>query len=512
MTFTVGVGSITGTVTRSSDGTAVGGALVEALVSNATQGSVTTASDGTYTISNLNPGSYDVRVTAGSYGTTILSTNSVAAGTSTTVNASLGLPGTVSGKITQSDGVTPFVGATITVLQGADTAGSAISDTSGNYSISTLAAGSYSALVSASGYKTQTQPGVSVLSSGTTTVNFSLSGQSVITYEYDELGRLVGVVDSLGDAAGYNYDPVGNLLSNSRNHSNQTAILYFTPQSGPVGTTVTISGTAFSTNPSQNTVTFHGTNATVNSATATQLLTNVPAGATTGTITINSPNGTATSATSFTVTSGANGAPTVSSFSPTIGTPGTSVVISGTNFDVAANDRTKFNVGLAAVSSATSTSISAKVPPTGTSGHISVATPNGNGVSTGDFFVPPSGYTASNVAFTGRITIGGSFTGSIGPSGQIGLVVFDGTAGRKVSLTASSVTLTGGTISVNSPNGTTVASTSVNGNSTFLDATTLPATGTYTLLVSGTSTGSLTVNLYDVVDFQGSITIGRAHV
>src|SRR5207249_2307777 len=98
-TFTVGTGSIAGTVTRSSDGTAVSGASVQALVSNSIQGSATTAADGTYTIGNLNPGSYDVRVTAGGYGTTILTSNNVAAGTPTTVNASLGLPGTISGRI-----------------------------------------------------------------------------------------------------------------------------------------------------------------------------------------------------------------------------------------------------------------------------------------------------------------------------------------------------------------------------------------------------------------------------
>src|SRR5438876_212954 len=167
-------------------------------------------------------------------------------------------------------------------------------------------------LGSASGYKTQTQSGVSVSSGNTTTVNFSLSGQSVITYDYDELGRLVGAADSLGDAAGYSYDAVGNLLAISRNHSNQTAILYFAPQSGPVGTSVTISGTAFSTNSSQDTVAFHGTNATVNSATATQIVTTVPTSSSTGPISITTPNGTATSSMSFTVTaSGANGGPTI---------------------------------------------------------------------------------------------------------------------------------------------------------------------------------------------------------
>ncbi len=209
--FTVGTGTITGTVTRTSDAAVVPGALIEAVQSNAIQGSATTVSDGTYSIPNLNPGTYDVRVSASGYGTTVQPGNSVSVGMPTTVNISLGPPGTISGKITESDGVTPFVGATVITLQGMDTVGTGTSDSLGNYAISSLAAGSYGVQVSASGYKAQTQSNVSVSSGSATTVNFSLSGQSVITYSYDELGRLVGVVDSLGDAAGYSYDAVGNL-------------------------------------------------------------------------------------------------------------------------------------------------------------------------------------------------------------------------------------------------------------------------------------------------------------
>ena len=511
--FTVGTGTVSGTVTRTSDGAAVSGALVEALQSNATQGSATTASDGTYSISNLATGIYDIRVTATGYGTTISAGNNVGAGGPATVNVSLGSAGTISGTITQSDGITPLPGALITALEGVDTAGTATSNSSGSYSISTLAVGSYIVQASATGYKTQSQSDVSVTSGNTTTENFSFSGQSLITYDYDELGRLVGTVDSLSDAVAYNYDAVGNLLAISRNHSNQTSILYFTPQSGLVGTNVTISGTGFSSTPSQNTVKFNGTVATVTSASATQLVAAVPTGATTGAITVSTSNGTANSSTSFTVGSGANGAPTITGFTPATGAPGTAVTISGTNFDVVANDRTKFNVTFAGVTSATSTSISTLVPIAGTSGHLSVATPNGAGVSTGDFFVPPPGYTTDTISFTGRMMMGGTFTGSIGAAGQIGLVVFDGTAGHKVSLLATAVSLTSGSFQINNPNGsalTSVGSLSTSGG--YLDGTVLPVTGTYTIFVYNSSAGSLTLNLYDATDLQGTITPGGPSV
>ncbi len=61
-----------------------------------------------------------------------------------------------------------------------------------------------------------------------------------ISYIYDELGRLRAVVDPGSDTAVYNYDAVGNLLSISRQSSSVVSIIEFTPDSGPVGTAVTI--------------------------------------------------------------------------------------------------------------------------------------------------------------------------------------------------------------------------------------------------------------------------------
>ena len=118
-------------------------------------------------------------------------------------------------------------------------------------------------------------------------------------------------------------------------YASPVSILNFTPKSGPVGTTVTISGTGYSTTASQNTVTFNGIPATVTSASLTQLVVTVPSGATTGPIAVTTPTGSATSSTSFTVTTGGPlGAPTITSFTPTIGTMGTTVTITGTNFEL----------------------------------------------------------------------------------------------------------------------------------------------------------------------------------
>ncbi len=110
---------------------------------------------------------------------------------------------------------------------------------------------------------------------------------SPVTYVYDEIGRLEAVVDpgaSTNGVAKCAYDDVGNLLSITRQSATVTTIIDFHAKSGPVGSSVTIYGAAFSSTPSQNTVKFNGTTATVASATTTQLVATVPSGATSGTI------------------------------------------------------------------------------------------------------------------------------------------------------------------------------------------------------------------------------------
>jgi 6-phosphogluconolactonase (cycloisomerase 2 family) len=63
-------------------------------------------------------------------------------------------------------------------------------------------------------------------------------------------------------------------------------ITSFTPTSGAVGATVTITGTSFNTTPANNIVFFGATRATVTAATATSLTVTVPTGATYGAITV----------------------------------------------------------------------------------------------------------------------------------------------------------------------------------------------------------------------------------
>jgi hypothetical protein len=81
------------------------------------------------------------------------------------------------------------------------------------------------------------------------------------------------------------------------------AITSFAPASGPEGTIVTINGTNFSATPSNNSVKFNGTTANVTASTSTSITAIVPAGATTGLVTVTTARGgSAISSTNFTVT------------------------------------------------------------------------------------------------------------------------------------------------------------------------------------------------------------------
>jgi YD repeat-containing protein len=340
-----------------------------------------------------------------------------------------------------------------------------------------------------------------------------------ITYIYDDLGRLTGVVDPAGDAATYIYDSVGNLLAISRQSASLVSIVEFTPKHAPVGASVTISGTGFSTVASQNSVLFNGTAASVLSASATQIVVHVPPGTTTGPLTITTPVGTATSRTPFTVDPSTE-APTITAFTPTIGAPDTALTITGTNFaPTPASNKVLLNNTYALVSTATNTSLATSVPNGTGSGRISVITPFGKAVSSGDFFIPPTPHAAADVEFTGRMAIGESQAVTIDTAGKIALVLFEGTKGQRIRLDINGVSLgtptgPGITVSLLNPDGTVLTSKSslaLASSSGFLDPKTLPTTGTYTIVVDSQATTISSMNLAlraALPDVTTTITIG----
>lgn len=502
-------GTLGGTVTRVTGGTGLSGATVQAVLSGVVKSSTTTAGNGTYSIANLEPGTYDVRVSATGFSTELRQGIVVTSSATTTVDAAMYMPGAVSGKVTQAGGITPIAGAAVAVFSGPVQKGSANTNATGDYTIAGLHPGALTVQAANVGYRTN-QQGATVAENATATANLSLdpSATGPVSYVYDELGRLVSVIDPSGDAAEYAYDKVGNLLSIARAGATTVSISEFTPNSGPIGTTVTIHGTGFSPTPGSNTVTFGGTTAAVTAATANQLTVTAPAA---GQIAVSGPNGSAnTGSVSFTVNSTA-GVPTITSISPQIWDGTSALTIAGTNFDaVPANDRVNLNIAFATPATASATSLSVPVLPVTTSGHVTVATIAGTAVSASDFFVPPPGYVAANLQSSRRITIGTGQPVSIPTSGRFAMLLFDGIPGHRVSATFTDVTLGTGSGAIYDPYGLARSTGLDISSARFLDAIAMPTSATYTLLVAatGASTGNATVTVYDVVDVTGTIVIG----
>ncbi|OGU08649.1 MAG: hypothetical protein A2075_02685 [Geobacteraceae bacterium GWC2_58_44] len=99
---------------------------------------------------------------------------------------------------------------------------------------------------------------------------------------------------SLTDGITYNWtinvtDSNGNQSQNQASFTptSSPALIGFTPAGGLPGTSVTIAGFNFSTNPAQHTVLFNGVPAAVSAATSSTLTVTVPAGASTGEIQVN---------------------------------------------------------------------------------------------------------------------------------------------------------------------------------------------------------------------------------
>jgi hypothetical protein len=171
------------------------------------------------------------------------------------------------------------------------------------------------------------------------------------------------------------------------------------------------------------------------------------------------------------ILSGCGGStPTISSFSPSSGTAGTSVTITGGNFSTtAASNSVAFNGTSATVTSATITEIVATVPSGATTGRISVTVNNLTATSSSDFTVTPS------------ITSFSPASGSVGTTVTIAGTGFDTAKANDV------VKFNGVTATVTSATSTEIVATVPSG----------AATGQITITVDGQSAISSSIFTVD---------------
>lgn len=212
-------------------------------------------------------------------------------------------------------------------------------------------------------------------------------------------------------------------------------VSYTNPASGPIGTAVTITGQYFGATQGTSTVSFNGTQATPSSWSDTQIVAPVPAGATTGkvSVTVNGVVSNGGYGPTFTVGT----PPNVSYTNPASGPVGTVVTITGQYFGATQGTSTvSFNGTQAMPTSWSDTQIVAPVPSGATTGKVSV-TVNGV-VSNGGYGPTFTVGTPPNVSYTSppsgppgtSVTIVGQYFGAAQGSSTIS---FNGTQATPTS-------------------------------------------------------------------------------
>jgi YD repeat-containing protein len=117
-----------------------------------------------------------------------------------------------------------------------------------------------------------------------------------VCYAYDATGRLTGVIDENSNAALYQYDAVGNMLSIRRPSATGRVTIYtISASSGAPGEQVEIFGVGFSAIANQNQVTIGGVPTSVVSTLPCTLVVEVPPDGISGQIHVTTPFGEATS-------------------------------------------------------------------------------------------------------------------------------------------------------------------------------------------------------------------------
>lgn len=326
-------------------------------------------------------------------------------------------------------------------------------------------------------------------------------------YVYDAGGRLVQVIQDSGNSTKYSYDAAGNIISVANLSANTLSASGFSRANGEVGASTTIYGSGFSMDPACNQVLFNGVSAAVSAASVNSLTVTVPIGATSGIVSVTRcDTGETVSLTNYNVT--ASSELSVIAPAPYAAGVGDLVSISGGNFAIArAQNLTYFNGSSvpAEVVAASPTSITVKVPASARSGKIKVTTPLGQQVSSGNFGFAPPPFSAARVASAGDLTYGLAQTTTVTTPGNIGVYVFNGEKGHRISANISSSAMgscIAGFIKIVDSADAVLGSQSL--CKVYVGEWTLPNSGAYTALIipASTATGSVTFSVYDVPEHE----------
>jgi len=208
----------------------------------------------------------------------------------------------------------------------------------------------------------------------------TFNGTAAQSYTVDTDTEITATV-----AAGTTTGPVsvtgpGGTTTSSALFYTQPAISGFSPGSAGAHATVTVTGTSFTGATS---VTLNGTSVPFSVASNTRLTFTVPAGATSGPITVTAPAGSGTSAGSSILI--VLPPPAITSIAPGSGPVGTSVTITGT--DLAGTVGVEMGSIVTVPTSVNPTSVTFTIPPGAPSGTIKILATSGAATSVDTFTV-----------------------------------------------------------------------------------------------------------------------------
>jgi hypothetical protein len=231
-------------------------------------------------------------------------------------------------------------------------------------------------------------------SQGSSKVWIGTAYASVVSWSNTQIVAAVAAGAGSGPVQVYLAGNLGGTWSNAINFIVNPNISGLSPTSGPVGASVTITGTNFGATQGSSTVTFNGTAAAITSWSTGSIVATVPTSATTGNVVV-TVSGIASNGMSFTVLP----TPSITGLSPTANAVGTLVTITGANFGATQGTSTVTFNGTAAtaIASWSAGSIVARVPSGATTGNIVVAVTGvaSNGMS---FTVLPGNFVATTGA------------------------------------------------------------------------------------------------------------------
>ena len=232
---------------------------------------------------------------------------------------------------------------------------------------------------------------------------------------------------------------VGTQASNGVPFTVGPTISSLNPNSGAVGTPVTITGMNFGATQGTSTVKFNGIAVTTyTSWSGTSIVVNVPTGATTGNVVVTVGTLSSTGV-MFTISTAG---PTIATVSPNSGASGTAVTITGTNFGATQGTSTvTFGGTVATTTSWSATSIGVTVPAGAATGTV-VVTVGGLASNGVNFTVPAPAITSLNPT-SGLAGAAVTITGTnFGTTQGASTVKFNGTTATVTSWSNTSIAVT----------------------------------------------------------------------